>query len=343
MLRHSSAILLLCFVVFAGSYSQTTVYVNPTSGSDANPGTISSPFRTIAEGVASIPGGGIVYLRGGTYSITGTTRLTLNAVGTPGSMYRLWAYPGEVPVIDFSGQNNFGNIYRGGIELSGQYWHLKGIQEQNNYTREGCILTGSHNIVENCSFRRNGLNAEGDGLMLYGRSDAPANAHDNLILNCDSYDNFSGTGNGGNSDGFGIVYNIGPGNVFRGCRAWNNSDDGFDCWGSISSVLFDSCYSFGNGLASGNGQGFKMGGNSTGTQSAAHIWRNCLSANNKKHGFDQNGNLAGQTLYNCTSYRNRGANYNLSTSPTSGAHIVENCVSYLAEHGKLDSGTPTPS
>ncbi len=336
MLKHSTTflrLLILSLIVSATSYSQTTVYVNPSTGSDSNPGTLSAPFQTIAKGIASIPGGGIVYLRGGTYSITGATRLTLNGIGTPASMYRLWAYPGEVPVIDFSAQNNFGNIYRGGIEVSGQYWHLKGIKEQNNLTREGCIVTGSHNIVENCSFRRNGLNDEGDGLMLYGRSDAPANAHDNLILNCDSYDNFSGTGNGGNSDGFGIVYNIGPGNVFRGCRAWNNSDDGFDCWGSISSVLFDSCYSFGNGLADGNGQGFKMGGSSTGTQSAAHIWRNCVSANNKTHGFDQNGNLAGQTLYNCTAYHNGGASYNLSTTPTSGSHIVENCVSYLGSMG----------
>src|SRR5512140_146582 len=89
--------LLVNLILSADAHSQTAVYVDPASGSDGNSGAIGSPFRTIAKGIAGIPGGGIVYLRGGTYSISGTTRLTLSAVGTPGSMYRLWAYPGERP------------------------------------------------------------------------------------------------------------------------------------------------------------------------------------------------------------------------------------------------------
>ena len=53
----------------------------------------------------------------------------------------------------------------------------------------------------------------------------------NLVLNCDAYNNFdpvSENGTGGNVDGFGghpasASY---TGNVFKGCRAWYNSDDG---------------------------------------------------------------------------------------------------------------------
>ena len=50
-------------------------------------------------------------------------------------------------------------------------------------------------------------------------------ASNNLILNCDSYNNAdyvagSSTYDGGNADGFAPKLDLGTGNVFRGCRAW---------------------------------------------------------------------------------------------------------------------------
>jgi hypothetical protein len=50
---------------------------------------------------------------------------------------------------------------------------------------------------------------------------------DNLVLNCDSHHNYDPLEDGGNADGFGC-HSAGEGNVLRGCRAWENSDDGFD-------------------------------------------------------------------------------------------------------------------
>ena len=54
----------------------------------------------------------------------------------------------------------------------------------------------------------------------------------NLVLNCDAYNNRGlDSGSLGNTDGFGCHPNTtsGKGNILRGCRAWFNSDDGYDC------------------------------------------------------------------------------------------------------------------
>ena len=67
------------------------------------------------------------------------------------------------------------------------------------------------------------------------------------MLNCDSYENLDQPTNGENADGFAAKLRIGPGNVFRGCRAWNNADDGWDFFASDDVVAIDNCWAFLNG------------------------------------------------------------------------------------------------
>jgi len=71
----------------------------------------------------------------------------------------------------------------------------------------------------------------------------------NLILNCDAYNNhdsLSENGRGGNTDGFGCHPRSAAdsNNVFRGCRAWFNSDDGYDCINGFTATVFDHCWAF---------------------------------------------------------------------------------------------------
>jgi len=66
---------------------------------------------------------------------------------------------------------------------------------------------------------------------------------------------------GGKADGFQI--NGAPGKVamvyFDRCRAWNNSDDGWDFLDNTRGVV-DSCWAWNNGYdTDGSGQGFKAG------------------------------------------------------------------------------------
>ena len=55
-------------------------YVSPT-GSDSNPGTLASPFRTISKGESVLAGDDICFIRGGTYNLP-FTALTISGQKT---------------------------------------------------------------------------------------------------------------------------------------------------------------------------------------------------------------------------------------------------------------------
>src|SRR5262245_17920662 len=68
-------------------------YVSP-SGNDANPGTISSPWRTIAKALQVVTAGDTVVLRAGTYGAVNSTT-TMNRGGTASAPITYRGYPGE--------------------------------------------------------------------------------------------------------------------------------------------------------------------------------------------------------------------------------------------------------
>ncbi len=67
-------------------------------GSDAGPGTLDRPFRTLPKALAASAAGDSVVLRGGTYPVTENEAV----LDVPG--ITVTAYPGEVPVFDGSAQ-----------------------------------------------------------------------------------------------------------------------------------------------------------------------------------------------------------------------------------------------
>jgi hypothetical protein len=101
---------------------------------------------------------------------------------------------------------------------------------------------GSHNVYERLTVH------DGQAIGFY-----LSRGSDNLFLNCDAYRNHDTTsedGRGGNVDGFGgHPPRGGTGNVFRGCRAWLNSDDGFDCISAREPVVFEHCWAYRNGYS----------------------------------------------------------------------------------------------
>ena len=177
----------------------------------------------------------MLYLRGGTYALT--SKLSLSKTASPTNRIRLWAFPGETPVIDNTGIGSSID----GISISGHWYHLKGL-EQKNATHNGINISGNSNIVEFCTVHDNG----NTGLHITGGSSGSTYPAYNLILNCDSYLNYDPP-DGGNADGFSAKWNLGPGNVFSGCRAWWNSDDGWDLWMGNSPVTITNCWAFWSG------------------------------------------------------------------------------------------------
>ncbi len=317
MFRLLRNISLLLFIA-STSLAQTTLYVSP-SGSDSNPGTIAQPLQTISKAMSMAAAGTTIYLRGGTYQLSSTLGAAVS--GSAGNYINMWAYPGEKPVLDFSGESYSASSR--GIEIKRNYWYLKGL-DIRNAGDNGIFISGSNNIVENCSVsycKDTGIQISSGGSY-------------NYIYNCDAFDNNDPATGGQNADGIDVKLAGGPGNVLRGCRAYDNADDGYDCYGTANRVVFDSCWAFHNGYNlwniqgfTGNGNGFKLGGDDS---VGAHIVTNCVSFDNTVKGFDQNNNMAGIVLYNCTAFRNGTYNFSFPYAPLVGIDTLKNDLSYAA-------------
>jgi hypothetical protein len=304
-------------------------YYVATNGVDSNPGTLAQPFKTLNAAIAAANPGNLIYLRGGTYMTNTTGTISTSHNGTPANPVRLRAYPGEQPILDFSPTVNG----RYGIRLQASWWRISGL-EIANAGNSGILITGSSNIIERCVIH----NCRDSGLQI----SSPGGS--NLILNCDSYRNFDTVTHGENADGFAAKFaGLGQNNTFRGCRAWENADDGWDMFSSTVGVFFDNCWAFRNGtnslndpLYAGDGNGFKLGGADTSANytPAPHRFVNCVAFHNPHDGFDQNNNTAGQSLDQNTSWDNAHKNYYLDHGiVTAGVHVVRNNVSLLFHNG----------
>ena len=165
----------------------------------------------------------------------------------------------------------------------------------------------------------------------------------NYLHNCDCFSNYDSLSSGGNADGFAIKLEPGPGNVLRGCRSWNNSDDGYDLFENSYKVVFDSCWAWHNGYAyvngkfvtnnSMNGNGFKVGGN---YYIGHHRLTNCVAFGNKSKGFDQNNNNGGVTVINCTGYNNGYYNFSF---PNDTVYIKDNLGNIVQTYYKEGNDT----
>lgn len=350
-------LLILIAILTTPHISHANLYFVSNTGNDSNTGSFEYPLASLQKAQEKMSAGDTIYIRGGKYTIeeSDISRIVsdlfacityLDKSGEPNKLIHYWAYPGETPVFDFSNVKP-ANQRVAGIYIIGNYIHIKGIEMTGiqvtitTHTESYCIYSrGSNNIFENISMHDN----RGTGLR-------HNNGGNNLFLNCDAYrnhDNVSENQRGGNSDGFGCHPNSsGTGNVFKGCRAWFNSDDGFDCIRADAAITFDNCWAFYNGyspsfesLADGNG--FKAGGYAYDEASKipdpvpSNTIRYCLTVRNKANGFYSNHHLAGNTWDHNSAYQN-GNNYNMVNreSPESDNinvpgynHILRNNLSY---------------
>lgn len=296
-------------------------YFVAANGSDSNTGlSADSPFAGIPKALGVAQPGDTIYVRGGTYAYSST--ISISKSGTASANFSLLAYPGERAVLDFSG-TAFG---KKGISLTGNYWHIKGF-DVKLAGDNGIYISGGNNVIEFCSFSEN----KDSGMQLSG------GAHDNQIINCDSYYNADPT-DYGDADGFACKMDVGTNNSFYGCRSWMNVDDGWDGYlrgaDDVSTTL-ENCWTWMNGYfkdgtdagANANGNGFKMGGSDDKTLKHNFTLKNCVSFYNKAKGFDQNNNKGSMILYNCTAYHNVGNNFSISQALAAGKILeVKNCV-----------------
>jgi hypothetical protein len=290
------------------------------SGSDTNAGTLASPYRNPQKLFDSLSAGQTGCLRGGTYMLTSS--LNLNRDGASGNRIIFRSYAGESVAID--GSNITSNQV---ISLTGDWLHLKGLEVRNGPTfaagATGINAVRAHNnILEQLDVHHNGY----IGLNFW-------ESNNNQLLNSDIHHNLNrgdpNQGDYGQADGV-VFTGWSAGNFVKGCRAWRNSDDGFDLW-EAGSTTFENNLAWENGYyednftEKGDGNGFKLG-----RGQYAHTLKNNAAWRNRANGFDENGNSGAMTLYNNTAWDNdqEGIGYKNFYFPNSTGDTFRNNVSF---------------
>lgn len=232
-LKHN--LLMTMFALCPFAMNATDYYTAPDATGDGS--SADSPMA-LTTAIDKLVVGDHLYLLDGQYDLKYT--LKINKSGTENNMIFISAYKDSKPILDFR-EEAYGSH---GMDLNADYVHIKGITLR--YAgKQGFQNNGSHNIME---------------LMdIYGNCDTgiqQKGGNSNLILNCDSHDNFdyekggiTAADFGGNADGFGDKqYEASPGNTYVGCRSWNNADDGWDFYQRIGgTTVFINCICFQNG------------------------------------------------------------------------------------------------
>jgi hypothetical protein len=300
------------------------------NGSANGSGTLDDP-TTLTVAVGRVSAGETIYLRGGTYPFGST--ISLSRSGSDASPINLRAYPldSNRPRLDFSSMAESSS--NRGIALSGNYWHVYGLDLYR--AGDNCMfVNGSNNTIEFSTFSE----CADTGLQLGG------GASNNLIVNCDSY--FNADSSLENADGFAAKLDVGTGNRFVGCRAWNNLDDGWDGYlrpADNVTTTYQSCWAIDNGklkdgsVGAGDGNGFKTGGSDDKTLRHNAVYENCIAAGNVHDGFDHNSNRGSVTILNSAAHDN-GSNINFSTSNIAASLTIKNTVS-LGTNGGLNATT----
>lgn len=262
-----------------------SIWVTPDGTPDGD-GTKTAPLDVHTAVAFAQPGQQIV-LESGTYTPDRAIIAHRGRDGTAEAPITLMSEPDGRAVFDLSGSEG------GGIILRGDWWHVYDIEVHSAKDKQKAMLVqGHHNVVERVESHHNG----DTGIQISGSEAEPRSlwpTH-NLVVSSVSHNNADAGRN--DADGFAAKLAVGEGNVFRHDIAYNNIDDGWDLYaksttGSIGVVVIEDSVAFDNGFLeadpadTGEGNGFKLGGES---MPGAHLLRDAISYGNLATGVTSN-------------------------------------------------------
>lgn len=327
--------------LYKGNYHKKTIYVAPyPEGMYYGNGSKEHPYDIYTAIKLVVPGQTIVLMEG-TYKLETGLRIERGINGTEENPIRMIADPEAKtrPVLDFVHMGN-------GITHGGNWWYFYGFDVTNTIDgSKGFQVSGNNNVLDQINTYYNGNT--GIQISRYHVVDLtidqwPAN---NLILNCTSYGNADSGYE--DADGFAAKLTIGEGNVFDGCVAHHNADDGWDLFakiatGEIGAVTIKNCVAYANGYLedgtiAGNGNGFKMGGDSIPGQ---HKLINSIAFNNRAKGIDSNSCPDIQVI-NCISYNNGSHNVAFYTNSANNTDFSATGIISIKDENAVNNGFGT--
>jgi hypothetical protein len=329
-----------------GGNGECRVWLAP-NGNDSNDGSEGSPVATLLHaydlvcpkppdgtdnGVECLgPAPRTICVQPGTYDMTERLEFKKTRMGTADNRIVLQGAPGASsrPIFDFSGQErlscgaNQDNM--GGLTVNAHYVTIRNIVVTG--ANDNCILVqGTEALIENVLTH----GCADTGIQISSGGEYDLTGTNNTILNCDSHSNYDVQCGGENADGFAIKEGSGEGNEFIGCRAWNNTDDGFDFYAWTDPVRLENSWAFDqcrtNEDDGSDCNGFKLGGDDIDT---THQLVDLIAVGNSRgtgNGFTENSNGASLTCSGtCASWDNKvdvDSVSGVSTSPIGGANVT---------------------
>ena len=137
--------------VTTAAVAGTGFYVS-TTGNDSNPGSLSSPWRTIQHAASTVPPGATVYVRAGVYGES--VNITVSGSATAGPV-TFQSYPGETAIVDGTGLSPSTSDVQGLFNIvNGSYIIIQGFEIRNYTTSNanaipaGIWVTGSGSNVQ---------------------------------------------------------------------------------------------------------------------------------------------------------------------------------------------------
>ena len=324
------------------SFIHASVYLSPDGNDSTGTGTIDQPYYSLSKAADAVQPGDTIYMRGGTYKYKATVFLA--KTGSEAAPFVVTAYQNEKPLLswaDWVPANETERSNGRGIKITNtaKYWYLKKL-DIGYAPDNGVKCEGAHTTFDQCVFHHNGDGGLQIGLgkdSLSSNPDPENFAAYNRVINCDSYRNADPGTDYENADGFSCKLYAGKDNYFYGCRAWENCDDGWDCYQTEYQITIERCWSWHNGdpadwgftSFNGDGNAFKLGGNDT---PCPITIKNCVGFDSPFGAmccFNDNNNGAPVTVLNCTAWGG-GKDFKLQTM----AHILKNNLAFDPKSGK---------
>jgi hypothetical protein len=299
------------FTTATGTATAGNTYYVATTGSDANPGTETQPFRTIAHGVSGLTPGDTLYVKQGTYAEKVSNIPSGSSWSAP---VTLAAYPGDFvtirpgpigwPALYLENKSYIiidGFIFDGS-DIGSSYFTVIDLSA-------GGPSLGTHHVrIQNCEVK----NSPEQGVFV------TASAHHNEFINMEVHDN-------GTTDFDHGFYIKGSNNLVEKSNVYRNAGWGVhiyaqDGTGVANNNIVENNRIYDNARAGNRGAGIIL---SSGNGNMAYnnlIWGN---AGGIQIAY---GTPTGSEVYNNTIYANK--DYGIRVDPDGTNSIIENNILY---------------